>query len=557
MEFLRLKKANCRNCYKCIRHCPVQAIRFSGEQAHIVTNECILCGECFVVCPQDAKEIVSGVEVVKALIQTGKRVVVSLAPSFIANYPNVGIEGMRKALKQLGFAEVEETAIGATIVKKEYDRLLNTSEKDVLISSCCAAVNLLIRKHYPKMLEYLAPVLTPMEAHCQDIKRRDKEALTVFIGPCVAKKEEAYETNGLVDGVLTFEELSVWLKDSQISLDQIQDVTPGGKARLFPVAGGIIRSMDHNTPGYTYITVDGTQNCIAALHDLEAGKIHHCFIEMSACQGSCVRGPVMEKYHPSLIRDYISVNQYAGTNDFKVKQYVPSEIEEERKAIPQDLGQPTEEQLLEVMHLMGKNKPQDELNCGSCGYNTCKEKAVAIFQGKAEVSMCLPLMRDKAERFSDTLLNNTPNGIMVLNQHLEVQQINKIACRILNIRDEADIIGEPVERVMAEEDFIKARDNGQPIVEKAKYLAPYDRYVSETITYDPEFRVLVGIFRDQTQQHQQEQEKAQSDKETIKTADEVVAKQMRVAQDIAALLGETTAETKIALTKLKESIHHE
>ena len=133
-DCLTLKKSNCKNCYKCIRHCPVKSIRFSGNQAHIIGNECILCGQCFVVCPQNAKEIASEVEKAKVLIQSGDPVVVSLAPSFIANYEGIGINGMRSALKKLGFANVEETAIGATIVKTEYERILKEDNRDVVIS---------------------------------------------------------------------------------------------------------------------------------------------------------------------------------------------------------------------------------------------------------------------------------------------------------------------------------------------------------------------------------------------------------------------------------------
>ena len=194
---LTLKKSNCKNCYKCIRHCPVKSIRFSGNQAHIINNECILCGHCFVVCPQDAKQIVDETEKVKVMLQSGEPVVVSLAPSFIANYPGVGIGAMRKALKQLGFYDVEETAIGATIVKTEYERMLREDSRSVVISSCCHSVNLLIQKYFPGALPYLADVLSPMLAHCQDIKHRMPEAKTVFIGPCVAKKDEADPYPGL------------------------------------------------------------------------------------------------------------------------------------------------------------------------------------------------------------------------------------------------------------------------------------------------------------------------------------------------------------------------
>ena len=162
---LTLKKTNCKNCYKCIRNCPVKAIRFSGNQAHIIGNECILCGQCFVVCPQNAKEIVNETEKVKVLLQTGEPVYASIAPSFAANYNGVGIAAMEKALKALGFAGAEETAIGATMVKNEYERILNEENRDILISSCCHSINLLIQKYFPSTLCYLADVVSPMQAH--------------------------------------------------------------------------------------------------------------------------------------------------------------------------------------------------------------------------------------------------------------------------------------------------------------------------------------------------------------------------------------------------------
>ena len=189
-DCLTLKKSNCKNCYKCIRHCPVKSIRFSGNQAHIISNECILCGQCFVVCPQNAKQIVDETEKAKVLIQSGDPVYVSIAPSFIANYNGVGIDAMRKALKQLGFADAEETAVGASIVKTEYEKMIEDGTADIIISSCCHSINLLIQKYFPASLQYLADVVSPMQAHCMDIKKRYPNAKTVFIGPCVAKKDE-------------------------------------------------------------------------------------------------------------------------------------------------------------------------------------------------------------------------------------------------------------------------------------------------------------------------------------------------------------------------------
>ena len=555
---LTLKKSNCKNCYKCIRHCPVKAIRFSGNQAHIIENECILCGHCFVVCPQNAKEIVDGTEKARVLLQSGDPVVVSLAPSFIANYEGVGIESMRRALRKLGFFDVEETAIGATIVKTEYERMLREEERDIIITSCCHSVNLLIQKHFPSALEYLADVMSPMQAHCADIKRRMPNAKTVFIGPCVAKKDEAEYYEGLVDAVLTFEELTNWLKSERIELEKEVDDTPESRARFFPTTGGILKTMAQNAPGYTYIALDGVDNCISALKDIESGKIHKCFIEMSACVGSCIGGPVMEKYHStSPIKDYVTVADYAGERDFEVDQPAPMELKKHFSMIEKKLQAPSENDIMAVLRQMGKFKPSDELNCGSCGYNSCREKAIAIIQGKAEISMCLPFLKDKAESFSDTIVKNTPNGLIVLNENLEVQQINNAARKIMNIRAASDVLGEPVVRILDPTVFVQVRNSGRTVRDQRTYLAEYKKYVEQTVVYDSDSRMLIGIMRDITDEEADREKKARINKQTVEVADTVVEKQMRIVQEIASLLGETAAETKIALTKLKESIGDE
>ena len=555
---LTLKKSNCKNCYKCIRHCPVKAIRFSGNQAHIIGNECILCGHCFVVCPQNAKEIVEGTEKARVLLQSGDPVIVSLAPSFIANYEGVGIESMRRALKKLGFFDVEETAIGATIVKKEYERMLREEERDIIISSCCHSVNLLIQKFYPSALEYLADVMSPMQAHCADIKRRMPNAKTVFIGPCVAKKDEAEYYEGIVDAVLTFEELTNWLKAERIELEKELDSTPESRARFFPTTGGVLKTMAQDAPGYTYLALDGVDNCIAALKDIESGRIHKCFIEMSACVGSCIGGPVMEKYHnTSPIKDYITIADYAGTRDFEVQTPASGTLKKNFAMIERRLMTPSESEIMSVLRQMGKFKSSDELNCGSCGYNSCREKAIAIIHGKAEISMCLPFLKDKAESFSDTIVNNTPNGLIVLNENLEVQQINNAARKIMNIRSASDVLGEPVVRILDPTMFVNVKSSGKTVRDQRVYLAEYKKYVEQTVVYDQESRLLIGIMRDITDEEAEREKKARINKQTVEVADTVVEKQMRIVQEIASLLGETAAETKIALTKLKESIGDE
>ena len=484
---LTLKKSNCKNCYKCIRHCPVKSIRFSGNQAHIIGNECILCGQCFVVCPQNAKEIVDEREKVKVLLNSGAPVIVSLAPSFAANYDGVGIDSMRVALKKLGFAGVEETALGATMVKREYERMLKEEQRDILISSCCHSINLLIQKYYPEALEYLADVKSPMQAHCSDIKRRMPQAKTVFIGPCVAKKDEAEHYEGIVDAVMTFEELTKWLDEEQITLEQKRDSDQDTRARFFPTTGGILKTMEQDAPGYTYLAIDGVENCIAALKDIENGKLHHCFVEMSACVGSCVGGPVMEKYHRTPVKDYMAIATYAGKRDFDVEQPEKGELQKHMEPIVQKSIKPSESgdhghpaadgqdeafragaqlRLLRLQHLPGKG------HCHLSGQGR-NFHVSAVLEGKGR-----ELLRQHRQQHAQ-------RHLIVLNENLEVQQINK--------RRAAD--HEHPRRLRRAGRAGGAHHGSQGVswtcsrraatsVSKRAYLAEYKKYVEQTVVYD-------------------------------------------------------------------------
>ena len=265
----------------------------------------------------------------------------------------------------------------------------------------------------------------------------------------------------------------------------------------------------------------------------------------------------MEKFHRSPVKDYMAVSGYAGKKDFAVQQPETAELEKRFEMIERRSVQPSEAEILETLRQMGKMKPSDELNCGSCGYDTCREKAIAILQGKAEISMCLPFLKDKAENFSDTIARNTPNGLIVLNEKLEVQQVNHAAIKILNLRSASDILGDQVVRVLDPQDFLKALSTGRGVHDKREYLAEYEKYVDKTVVYDKEYRLILCILRDVTEEETQREKKEDISRQTVEIADHVVDKQMRIVQEIASLLGETAAETKIALAKLKESISNE
>jgi len=553
-EIILLKESNCKDCYKCIRNCPVKAISFADNQAHIVADECILCGQCFVVCPQNAKQIRSDVDKVKAAIRAGRRVVASVAPSFIAEFPMNGIEDMEETLKRLGFASAEETAVGAEMVSREYERLIKEGKQSVILSSCCPTVNLMIQKYYPEMLGNLARVLSPMQAHCKRILENDKGAFTVFIGPCIAKKAEADESK-YTDVALTFDELQAWMDDAGVDpIRRDRDPDDPVRARFYPTVGGVLKSMDRNTP-YRYVAIDGIENCRAVLEELQTDDFKNTFIEMSACEGSCINGPCIREHRQSRLRGSMRINAYAGKNDWGIEPL--KDLSTQFSVRNTHSMQPSVEQIQAVLNKMGKTVAEKELNCGCCGYPTCRDKAIAVCQGKADIEMCLPFLKEKAESFSDKIISNTPNAIMVLNEDLIVQQINKAALKMFKLRSVDDILHAPVVRMLDPTDYLNVVTTGRNVYNKCHYVAEYKIFVEETILYDPQYRILISIMRDVTDREKAHQTDLDLRRQTAEITDKVIAKQMRVVQEIASLLGETTAETKVALTKLKDAIQHE
>ena len=551
-KFLQLKKSNCKNCYKCIRNCPVKSIKFADGQANIIPDECILCGRCFVNCPQDAKQIRDDVPRVKEMIASGKKVIASVAPSFIAEFPLMDFAAMKSALLKLGFADAQETAIGATIVKTEYEKMIASGKHDVIISSCCHSVNALIQKYYPSVLPYLADVLSPMLAHCRVIKEENPGACAVFIGPCISKKEEA-ELYGECDVALTYEELEAWMNEAGVvPAGDSTEPDEGKRGRFFPIKGGIIKSMHTENTGFTYLAVDGVQNCIAAIKEIESGALKNCFIEMNACEGACINGPAISHHHKPLLSGEVKVVAFAGDDEFRVA--MPIDTFKNIPYIGTHEKIPGEAAIKEILAKMGKTSPEQELNCGSCGYPTCREKAIAVYQGKADLSMCLPFLKEKAETFSGYVINNTPNAIFVLDENLCVQQINKAGCALFNLKTPSDILGSPIVRLLNPADYLGVMTSGVPIKEKKHYLAEYKKYVAETIVYDHEYHIVFSIMRDITSEEERQSERSELCNKTVAITNEVIEKQMRVVQEIASLLGETTAETKIALTQLKDDL---
>ena len=555
MSILQFKKVNCKNCYKCVRFCPVKAIEVKNHCAQIIEDDCILCGTCTIVCPQAAKEDISDIPMIAQLLRTGRQVVASIAPSFTA-YFNSSFADMKEALRKLKFSDAFETAEGAFLVKTEYEKLISENPEKTYISSCCSSVNTYIRKYHPEAIPYLAPVLTPLQAHANCIRGRFPDAVIVFIGPCISKKAECLEAASEADFVVTFDEMKEFFLDSDVTLPGDDDLHSKRKclSRMFPVSGGILDTLE-KTGEHRYIAVDGFEGCVQTISDVCNGKLKNCFIEMSMCKGSCIGGPSFRKGKYSQVSSELKVMEGAcvknHTEDFNIS------IDTSLAAFfisQKAAGRlPTEAQIAGILSRMGKNKAEDELNCSMCGYSSCREKAIAVYLGKAEINMCLPYMKERAESFSEKIINITPNAILTVDMNLKVQQINQSACRIFGMVPE-DIVNQPVSRILDEFDFVSLIASDIPQSSKYNYLADYKVYLEQTFLYDKTNSIIICIMKDITKARQKKNMTMQSKLQAAAMADDIADRQLRVVHEIAALLGETAAETKIAIHDLKETI---
>lgn len=564
-EILKFKKANCKNCFKCLRECPVKAIAIHDGQAEILRDDCLICGHCLTVCPQNAKVVRSDTGRVKKLIDCGRKVFASVAPSFAAAF-NTDFDGISLALKSLGFSGAAETSEGAVPVTREYERLLEQHKMPCVISSACPTIVKLINMYHPQVANCLAPIVSPMTAHARMLKKRYGDISVVFIGPCISKKDEAEWYGDAVDIAITFEELQNWFEADNISLKSAAArENASGKfssARFYPTNGGIIKSMKSALPFVKYITVEGMEKCINVLKELENGNAEGFFIEMSACAGSCINGPCMTipcggyLAARKMMENYAESGSAAPLPDNE-SSWKGVELHRDFEIKPHTFVKPGEREIRAILAKTGKLKKEDELNCGACGYATCREKAIAVYQGKAEVSMCMPYMRERAEYISDKVISFSPDAIIVLDKLLNITAMNNAACRLFEIDDAKEYGGRYIGELTDSSAFEEAVVRRENVLNKKIYLFRYGKYVEQSVIYVKEHNMLFAIIRDLTESEKQNEKMKKVKMETVRTADNVVEKQMRIVQEIAMLLGETTAETKVALTKLKGTIMSE
>ena len=404
-------EAKCRRCYNCVRSCPAKAIRVQAGQARIIEERCIGCGNCIRVCAQNAKQAQSAVGAVTALLAEDKPTVAILAPSYPAAHRGVSAGQFVAAVRALGFDQVMEVGFGADMVAQEYARILRDPPDHPLISTPCPALVTYVRKYVPELVPNLAPVVSPMVALGRAVKREYAPgAGVVFMGPCVAKKAEIHEpeVDDAIDAVITFRGLADMLEEQDIDLSRLEPSPPDPPlprfGALFPVSGGLLKAaaVQADLMDDSIVIVEGPNACRAALRELREGAFSARFLDALLCKG-CIAGPAFpEDLSPLYRKERVTAHvrelqKAAGSPDDGLARVCEIEVRRgfEAQAVPTSL--PTETEIRDILARTNKLSPEDELNCGACGYGSCREKAIAVYQGLAEPEMCLPFLIEQMQ----------------------------------------------------------------------------------------------------------------------------------------------------------------
>ena len=560
MTIIGLKKANCKNCYKCIKVCPVKSIKVENAQAKIIDNACILCGKCLSECPQNAKTLSSSLETVKGYLNAGEKVVLSLAPSYPGSF-DYGTPGqLVAAIKKLGFYAVSETSEGAAYVTAEYDRLIHENTMKNIVTTCCPTVNRLVEYYYPELVDSLAPVVSPMLAHARLLKQNlGKNVRVVFAGPCISKKDEARDVRhpNDVDAVLTFAALEQWLCEKKIRIEECEEASflnaSSKIVRMYPITNGILESLRAHgaSDQYHMLSVDGVEECKELFEAMKRGELEHCFVEVNACKGSCVNGPVAAQNHKDRFTSAIRVEKYARS-DADSYPVLTENLPLTKKFMDRSPHEavPDESIIRMILSKIGKESPEQERNCGACGYASCRDKAVAVYQNRAELTMCMPYMRERAESLSNYVLSETPNITIIVDSDLNIIEFNTAAELCFKV-SRREALEKGLYELIDVSDFQTVFETKQSITDKKVHYREYNVTTLQSIIYIEKENIVMGIFKDITEEEKILETRYRMRTEAMEMAQKVIDKQMVAAQQIASLLGETTAETKVTLTKLK------
>lgn len=557
------KKTECQDCYKCVRHCPVKAITVINDSAIVDSELCVYCGKCVDICPVNAKKIRNDIIRAKQLIKLKKKVIVSLAPSYVTEF-EINDSDLIYALKKLGFYGVSETALGAAIVSEDIKTRAPKST-ETQISTACPTVVETIVKYYPELTGLLSSILSPLCTHAKLLKKYyGSNCGIIFIGPCISKKLESDKRPDLVDLTLTFEELKEWLKEENIPLNKTQkheSFIPfeTADAALYPIDGGMISTIkkDADLVDAEFMCFSGLKNIIDILSNFTDEKdSNFSFLELLSCKGGCINGPAtiknksIFKKRSHIIQNYKDNRQKNPVKLEKINIDIP--YYQNSKVINDDYFK--QQEISSALKSIGKFSADDELNCGGCGYNSCKDFVKALILSKAEKQMCVVRMRKIAQKKINALIKSIPMGIVIIDDKLKIIDTNKMFLKIFaGIDFEPDenfyhsVEGQDIKKfIPLEEFYTKIKKGNRQLIEQKVY---FKDKIFNTVFFNIEESNLMGaVFQDITF--------VSVKRETvIKKAEEVINKNLQSVQQIASLLGENAAETEIILNSLVDAFH--
>lgn len=557
------EKNECQDCCRCVRMCPVKAIKIENGSANIIPQLCIACGRCTKVCPFNAKRVRSDIGRAKQLLKNSQPVYVSLAPSYRTEFSELPEAKLIAALRLLGFTGVSETALGAQEVSTAVSGILQSEAPPrVYISSACPVVVDLIGKYIPAMAKYITDLCSPAQAHARLLKKHFGEDIrVVFIGPCIGKKVEADEHPELLSLALSYNNVREWFQSEGIDPLALQptsaDVFCPSRAvegALYPVDGGMIAGIKANCAIHDadFMAFSGVNNVISALHDLDQAPLKRpLFLELLACEGGCVNGPIGHDAEATIIKrqQIVSTVSYDPTAIPRRSQVDATLAHPKTPVLKREFSA---KEVNDALLSIGKQSFEDELNCSGCGYNSCRDFAVALLEGKAEPSMCVSYMRKLANKKANTLIQTMPSGVIIVQEDMNVVECNRRFAEMLgdDVKEAFDV-SPGLEGASAQKLVPFLTKFFDQVLETGSDIAYRDIenngsvYNVTIFTIEPH-RIVGCILRDIT-------EPAVEKEQVIRKAQEVIRRQMETVQKIAYLLGENAAESQISLNDIIES----